>query len=220
MAKWPGSQEPNHSVILSVLAVEVHKLTTAAKGFSLVNDTENDVFTELNKHPARFRRVANTMTTLSNSEGFEPEHLIKAFSWNTIGARRFVDIGGSHGKFSISLAQKFEDIICIVQDLPEVVAEGASKLPTSLASRVKFMAHDFFAEQPVKGADVYFIRWICHDWSDKYCVKILRCLIPALRDGARVIVSEMILPPPGLVCHYQEWIVRSAYISATSSRHC
>jgi hypothetical protein len=28
---------------------------------------------------------------------------------------------------------------------------------------IEFQAHDFFQEQPVKGADVYFLRQILHD---------------------------------------------------------
>lgn len=179
-----------------------------AKGFSVANDTATSICTELSKSPARFDRFTNAMAAISDGEGFEPEILVKAFPWGEIGAKRFVDIGGSHGKLGIALAQNSRDTTRIVQDLSEVVAEGKGKLPASLTDRVSFMAHDFFTEQPIKEADVYFLRWVLHDWSDKYCVKILRCLIPALRKGARIIISEMIMPPPGLVSKHQEWVVR------------
>ena len=33
-----------------------------------------------------------------------------------------------------------------------------------------------------------------HNWADKYCIKILHNLVPALRPGARVIIHERILP--------------------------
>lgn len=42
-------------------------------------------------------------------------------------------------------------------------------------------------------ANVYFLRWITHDWSDKYALMILRNLIPALKDGARIIVYDRVL---------------------------
>ena len=61
------------------------------------------------------------------------------------------------------------------------------------------MEHDFFEEQPVKGADVYLLRWVLHDWSDSYAVRILRALIPALNKGARVILNETVLPPDEMV---------------------
>ena len=60
------------------------------------------------------------------------------------------------------------------------------------------MAHDFFKEaQPVHGADVYFFRFIFHNWPDKYCLKILRSLIPALKTGAKVVIIDYVLPGPG-----------------------
>ena len=208
MTKWPGSQEPNHTVVLDLGPDHIRTLTGACQGFAFSNNTDDALFTELSKFPSRSQRFANTMSMMSTNEGFEPEHLVGAFSWNAIGAKLFVDIGGSHGRFSIALAQNVNGIECIVQDLPEVVAEGTSKLPAGLAHRVKFMAHDFFTEQPVKGADVYFFRWIFHDWSDKYCIQMLRSLIPALKHGARVIISDMTLPPPGAVSPYQEWLMR------------
>lgn len=208
MVKWPGSQEPNHTVVFDLGFVYLPKLTVANQGFTFVNNTEDPIFTELSKFPARSKRFANTMEQMSTNAGFEPEHLIEAFSWDTIGARLLVDVGGSLGRFSVVLADKVKDIHCIVQDLPEVVAEGTSKLPARLTDRVTFMAHDFFTEQPVTGADVYFFRWIFHDWSDKYCIQILRCLIPALKHGARVIISDMTLTPPGSVSPYQEWLMR------------
>lgn len=207
MTKWPGSQEPNHTVVLG-RPKYLPTLTGAGQGFTFSNNTDDAILTELSKFPARSHRFANTMSMMTTNEGFEPEHLVGAFSWNAMGAKLFVDIGGSHGRFSIVLAQNVKGIECIVQDLPDFVAEGTSKLPAGLTDRVKFIAHDFFTEQPVKGADVYFFHWIFHDWSDKYCIQILRCLIPALKHGARVIISDMTLSPPGAVSPYQEWLMR------------
>lgn len=59
------------------------------------------------------------------------------------------------------------------------------------------MAYNFMEPQPVVGADVYFFRWIFHNWSDKYCVKILKNLIPALKEGSKIVVSDAVLPVPG-----------------------
>jgi hypothetical protein len=52
---------------------------------------------------------------------------------------------------------------------------------------------DFFTPQPV-AADVYYFRSIFHNWADKYCVEILRSLVPALKKGARIIIHERVLP--------------------------
>ena len=144
----------------------------------------------------------------SAGEGFEPSHLIEAYPWETMGTKVVVDVGGSNGTFAIALAQHVKSLHCIIQDLPEVVDGGASRIPPELAGRVTFMAHSFLHEQPVKNADVYYFRWIFHDWSDKYCIKILQSLIPALKPGARIIISDITLPPPGILPANQEWFFR------------
>lgn len=96
---------------------------------------------------------------------------------------------------------------CIVQDMPAVVQWSRSHLAVHLQGRVEVMEHDFWTEQPVRDADVYYFRWIFHDWSDKWAVKILRQLIPALKTGARVLINDICLPPQGALSLYQErWL--------------
>jgi hypothetical protein len=51
-----------------------------------------------------------------------------------------VDVGGSHGSVAISIAERFPNMTCIVQDLPDTVAEGPSHLPVNLQHRVTFIA--------------------------------------------------------------------------------
>jgi len=55
----------------------------------------------------------------------------------------------------------------------------------------------------VEGADVYMIRNVLHDWSDKYAAKILGNLILSLKKGARVLVCDRCLPEPGSLSPYQ-----------------
>lgn len=162
----------------------------------------------MGQHPERAQRFANAMRMINEEEGYEPFHLLKPFDWSIDTTLVFVDIGGSHGIFSIALAQHLDNARYIAQDLPSMIDEGRTKLPKHLSEKVQFMEHDFFAAQPVDGADVYFFRWIFHDWSGQYCVRLLRALIPALKDGARIIISDFTMPPPGGLPRYDEWLVR------------
>lgn len=82
-----------------------------------------------------------------------------------------------------------------------------ASVPADLQGRIEFMTHDFFHPQPVKGADVYLLRWILHDWPDAYCVKILRALRPALKKNVRVLVAEAVMPPRGVLPLPQERFV-------------
>ena len=118
-------------------------------------------------------------------------------------------MGGSHGFACIHLAKVFPDLNFVVQDLPPVVATGAKTLPSELADRIEFMVHDFLKEQPVKNADVYFFRWIFHNWSDKYCIQILRNHILALRKGSCIAINDNVLPEPGALPLWREERLRS-----------
>ena len=80
-------------------------------------------------------------------------------------------------------------------------------MPPELKNRVHFMSHDFWKEQPVKDVDVFYFRWIFHDWSDSHAVKILRQLIPVLKKGARILINDICMPPSGIVSLYEErWL--------------
>ncbi|MCJ1311317.1 hypothetical protein MMC25_004988 [Agyrium rufum] len=193
--KWPSSQEPNHA------------------GFNLAHGTEKTVFNELAQYPDRDSRYAAAMGMFNAGPGFGPEHLVKNYPFGQLGEATMVDVGGSHGLVSIAIAQNFPALRCIVQDRPEVVAEGKAKLPPELQDRISFMEHDFFHTQPVVGADVYFLRWVLHDWPDKYAIRILRALIPALKPGARVLLNEFVLPEPNAMSPFQERFLRTMDLS-------
>ena len=191
MVKWPGSEEPTHT------------------GFNISNDTQDPIYTAISKDPKRAKRFANAMSFFHSRPGLEISYLLNNYDWAGIGNGSdgvFVDVGGSHGFVSIELAKRFPPVNCIVQDRPEVIKNATIPLP--LVDRVKFMEHDFFTEQPIKGADVYFLRWILHNWSDKYAILILKALVPALKHGAKVIVNEFCIPPYGTLSLFQERSVR------------
>jgi len=174
------------------------------QGFNIAHDTESSVFDELSKSPEREERYAAAMTWFGTGPGLESSHIVQGFAWGQIGQGLVVDVGGSHGSVSIAIAQSFPNVGCIVQDQPKVVAVGRKQLASDSQDRVSFMEHDFFTEQPVRGADVYLLRWILHDWSDTYAVRILQALIPALTPSSKLAICEHVLPEPGMMSAYQE----------------
>ena len=165
---------------------------------------EHSAYEEFSKYPERVKRFKDAMEYFQSAPSFEVARVLDSFDWSALKNATVVDVGGSHGVVSIELARKFPLLRFIVQDRNEVVAESAAAVPEDVAGRVTFMGHDFFTEQPVKDADVYFFRWIFHNWSDKYCVKILRALIPALKLGARLLIQDLLLPEPGTMSCYRE----------------
>ena len=113
-----------------------------------------------------------------------------------------VDVGGGHGQTCVALAEKYQDLSFVVQDLPNVIQSRSSGGETEgegVGERIRFMEHDFFVEQPVRDADVYLLRKIIQDWDDEHALRILKALRPALRKGARVVVQDTFMPAPGKV---------------------
>jgi hypothetical protein len=120
---------------------------------------------------------------------WERAGLIEHYDWEWMSEGGLVvELGGSVGDMCIDLARAYPQIWCNSQDLPEAVAGVV--LPDDVKGRVEVVAHDFFTEQSVKAAGVYLFRWIFHGWSDKYAIRSLKNLRPALRKGAWVCLNR------------------------------
>ncbi|RKF60357.1 O-methyltransferase gsfB [Golovinomyces cichoracearum] len=171
-------------------------------GFCLSNSTSDveTMFTTFAKSPYRSARMGGAMHSLTNGPGYELTYLLSSYDWASLNACHgtVVDIGGSHGFVSIALASEYPQLKFIVQDTPSTIA-SAPPLSDDLACRVSFQVHDFHTLQPVKGADIYFFRWILHNHSDRFAIPMLRNLIPALKNGARVLINDNCLPGPSKI---------------------
>ncbi|KZT74224.1 S-adenosyl-L-methionine-dependent methyltransferase [Daedalea quercina L-15889] len=127
--------------------------------------------------------------------------LLADFPWGSLGEATVVDIGGGVGSMCLELAKAFPDLRFVVEDLPVTIEKAKSVWSAECgdaveAKRVQLLSHDFFTEQPVKGADVYFLRCILHDWPDDDCVKILSRLREAMSADSRILVADMVIHPP------------------------
>ncbi|KAI3324566.1 sterigmatocystin 8-O-methyltransferase [Xylariaceae sp. AK1471] len=190
LEKWPKSQEPNES------------------GFSLANNTTESIYSIMAADSKRAKRFANFMETSTSSYEYDAVHAINNYDWASLGKATVVDVGGSQGHVAIQLAKHFGNLEIVVQDIETVVDGADGKLPEELRGRLHFEAHDFFQPQIVK-ADVYFLRLVLHNWSDKYAVRILRALIPALKHGSRVVIMDACMKERGVLPLWKEKIVRT-----------
>lgn len=106
-----------------------------------------------------------------------------------------VDVAGGYGHdldgFIRHHGEQFRGRM-ILQDLPSVI-DGIQ--PGSVSNRIEAQKHDIFTPQPVKGAKIYFMHMILHDWPDDDCVKILSRLRDAMTPGySQILVNDAILP--------------------------
>ena len=215
------SQELNEAVSLpsftTLSACDIHNslhvmsslsgsrpVLTTCKGFSLAQNTSLPFYQYLTTHPEKSKRFAGAMQAFGEGPDISPASLVANFDWGALGTSTIVDVGGSSGSVSIAIAQTYPLLQFIVQDRPEVIKTAErTTMPSDIARRIQFMAHDFFTAQPIS-ADLYLFRYIFHNWPDAHAIKILQQLVPALRPGARILIHDHLLPEPNTATLTQE----------------
>ncbi|KAF1959528.1 S-adenosyl-L-methionine-dependent methyltransferase [Byssothecium circinans] len=135
--------------------------------WNLAHHTKEGFLASPGGDEAKAKRFADSMSFVQASPGMQTSLVINNYDWSKY--KTVVDVGGSHGVIALELVKRFPTIMVTVQGLPEVIATAPAVVDC-----------DFFTEQLVKGADIYFFRMIFHNWGDDYCIQILRKLILAL----------------------------------------
>ncbi|OQV00538.1 hypothetical protein CLAIMM_06020 [Cladophialophora immunda] len=185
--KYPGSQEKN---------------TTP---WNLGHHTDLPMFEFFEQHPARLQRFMGTMRSLASGESYNMKHLVDAFDWKSLGDGLVVDVGGSFGHCCFEIAEVAPELKFIVQDLEKVVTQARQERANDKhVERVEFQTHNFFTPQPVRDADVYLLRFICHDYSDKYAAQILSHITPAMGSNSRIVIVDAIMPEVGALGKFEE----------------
>ncbi|KAK3693452.1 S-adenosyl-L-methionine-dependent methyltransferase [Podospora appendiculata] len=129
-------------------------------------------------------------------DGFYPvqERLLDGFVPAEESAALLVDIGGSMGHDLDGFLKKFPEVKgrLVLQDTEAVIGQI-----TALDSRIERTVHDFFKEQPVKGARAYYMHSILHDWPDDVCLSILANIKAAMGPGSRLLINENVIQDIG-----------------------
>ncbi|KAH7391456.1 O-methyltransferase [Cadophora sp. MPI-SDFR-AT-0126] len=106
-----------------------------------------------------------------------------------------VDIGGGRGQ-SLLLIQKETSALfgasskMVLQDRPQVL----DTIPQELLPNIEKMPYDFYTEQPIKNAHIYFLRRIIHNYQDNVCLTILKNIARAMGPKSRLLIGEVIVP--------------------------
>lgn len=197
------SEEPNHTVLPMSYLLSITQ--AYIQGYALAHCPNETMWDHYKAHPSWGKRFASSMQAFTSNPGMSPSFLVSGYPWSSLPVdSAVVDIGGSGGHISQALAKDYHHLRFVVQDLPEIINKVQDPEKNS---RIEFMAHNFFNPQP-RVADVYLLRWILHDWPDSYAVKILQNLIPALKNGAKVVINDQLIPGPGSVALLAERQIR------------
>jgi hypothetical protein len=76
----------------------------------------------------------------------------------------------------------------IVFDLPETDRDESA-----FGDDMEFVAGSFFERVP--SGDTFLLSGIVHDWDDEQATAILRTIRAAAPPGARVLITESVVPP-------------------------
>ncbi|KAK8122864.1 hypothetical protein PG984_011534 [Apiospora sp. TS-2023a] len=104
-----------------------------------------------------------------------------------------VDVGGGRGNALVDVMEECRGSFgasMVLQDLEEVL-QGRD--PVRIDG-VQVMPHDFYDEQPVKNAHIYYLRKVMHNYYDDKCRTILRPLVEAMGPTSRLPFGDMVLP--------------------------
>ena len=123
----------------------------------------------------------------------------RELAWRTPiprGARHMVDVGGSHGYYSVVLCRRHPELRSVVVDLPEAVEHARPILEREgMGDRVVHHAADArehdFGEETI---DVALVSNLAHHLSDGENRELVRKLARALRPGGLLVVQELMRP--------------------------
>lgn len=109
------------------------------------------------------------------------------------GGPLIVDVGGNLGEDLELFRQKHpgHGSQLVLQDLPDKVAHATCSV------EVQRVAHNFFTPQPdsSRGARVYYLHSIIHDWDDSDARKILRHIKDAMLPGySKLLINDVLIP--------------------------
>ncbi|KJZ75927.1 hypothetical protein HIM_04751 [Hirsutella minnesotensis 3608] len=210
---------PAAAMVLQSLREYPEATSPTTTGFNFAFDTVNKetMFETFLKDPARAKRMGGAMASLTGGEGYEITYFADNYDLSAIDNIQgtLVDVGGSHGFVCIELAKKWKKMKFVVQDLSSTIESAPQPIceDEAMAARIRLQSHDFFQEQPIKDADVYFFRWIIHNYSTPYAVAILRNLVPALKPGARIVINDNCLRSQSEENFWDEKVIRSMDIT-------
>ncbi|KAK7349368.1 hypothetical protein VNO77_06684 [Canavalia gladiata] len=125
------------------------------------------------------------MVAMSNRASLIMKKIVESYK-GFEDMNRVVDVGGGLGASLSVITSKYPHIQGINFDLPHVI-EHASPFPG-----VEHVGGDMFESVPE--GDAILMKCVLHDWSDEWCLKVLKNCYAAIPNDGKVIVVDGILP--------------------------
>jgi hypothetical protein len=144
-------------------------------------------FDYLRQHPEEARIFDEFMAHFPDDR-----HQTVANAYDFSDAGLIVDVGGGNGEALRRILGRFAGPRGLVFDRDDVVA--AIPETARMAGRIATEGGSFFDRVP-RGADIYLLMRVLHDFSDADCRRILKNCRSAMEKGARLLICEQLLEP-------------------------
>lgn len=133
------------------------------------------------------------------------------------GASTMLDIGGSHGFYSVCACRRHAGLRATILDLPEAVRHAAPILAREdLGERVSHRSGDALSDDLGSEAwDVVFLSQLVHHFTDEQNRALMRRIARALRPGGICVLLD-ILRPSSPESAGQMGAILDLYFAATS----
>jgi len=112
------------------------------------------------------------------------------------GATAMLDIGGSHGYYSVCVCRRHDGLRAIVLDLPEAVESSAPILAQEgMGERVRHRAGDALSDELGNEAwDVVFLSQLVHHFTDEQNRELMGRIAHSLKPGGVCVVLDTLRP--------------------------
>ncbi|ORX89365.1 S-adenosyl-L-methionine-dependent methyltransferase [Basidiobolus meristosporus CBS 931.73] len=162
--------------------------------FSEYFNTDDSIWVHYEKPENRhmIKVFSDSMIGLSELTNFG---LVEDYDWSRHNGQTVADIGGGTGGFLRYLLKNRTELRGKLFDREAVIEQAKpawEKNHPELLDRVTFQPGDFF-KSVCPGADVYFMRWILHDWTDEQSIQILKCVRAAIPPNGLLLIADIVM---------------------------
>lgn len=137
-------------------------------------------------------KAQNFNQWMVNSSAAVSQPIVEAY--NFAKHQKIVDVGGGLGSMISAILQANPEVSGVLFDAPSVIEKAEDYLnKTGVAERCETIGGDFFEAVPT-GGDLYYMRWIIHDWDDDLSIKILKNIRQVIPENGRLLLLEAVVP--------------------------
>ncbi len=109
---------------------------------------------------------------------------------------KLLDVGGASGTWTLALLRAVPQATATIFDLPDAIEQARERIGnTEIASRVRLVAGDFYADELPGGADFAWVSAIVHQHDRGHNRDLFAKVFRALATGGRIGIRDMLMDP-------------------------